>query len=90
MTSFPDLEKTLPSLQGRFAITVVYLTEYRGLGTMVQKDLEKGQEAAVVIPMCPMQSECNHQLGVGKDCFRLQTARDRVYLIGQAVGANSD
>jgi hypothetical protein len=49
MISFPDLEKTLLSLQDQFAITVVHLTECRELRTIVQKDFEKRHEAAVVI-----------------------------------------
>jgi hypothetical protein len=52
MTSFPDLEKALPSLQDQFAITVVHLTECRELRTIVQRGFEKRQEAAVVIPRC--------------------------------------
>ena len=53
------------------------------LRTIVQKDLEKWQEAALVIPECWMQVNATI-LGVGKDCSRLQTARDGVYLIGRS------
>jgi hypothetical protein len=41
-------------------------------------------------PQVPDARECNHHVGGGKDCSRLQTARDRVYLIGRDCGANSD
>src|ERR1700722_14371770 len=37
MTSPADLGRTLPRLQDRFAISVVHLTEYHGLGILVQK-----------------------------------------------------
>jgi len=55
MTSSTDLERTLPSLQDRFAISVVHLTEYHGLGILIQKDLENGRRGAVLISKSPMQ-----------------------------------
>src|SRR5271155_2932255 len=50
MTLPADLERTLPSLQDRFAISVVHLTEYHGLGILVQRDLENGRRQPFLSP----------------------------------------
>ena len=71
MTSPVDLERILPSLQDRFAISVVHLTEYHEAGILVQKDLENGRRQPYLSPG-PRCRECNHHVGVGKDCSRLQ------------------